>query len=235
MCELPTDQAARPALVLLSGGLDSTVCLGWARREFGQVEAITFLHYRAEPLELACAKRSCSMWRIPQTVVPIDTFGALSASREISGSGIEYFRRFPSSYVPGRNLVFVLFAAIHALTSGCRDLVGGTTLIDQSSYPDSRPQTLTRLQQLLRLGLDEPFMLHSPLLNRSKAQTILLARELGVLDALAWTQTCQRGVFPPCQSCPPCVLRYQGFKDANIPDPLIARARADASAAAASR
>ena len=138
-------------------------------------------------------------------------------------SGEDEETGLPNTFVPGRNLVFLTFAAALAYQQGCGHLVTGVAQTDYSGYPDCREDTLTALQQSLRLGMEFDVTLHTPLMHLSKAQTVELAREVGALEAMAYTHTCYNGVQPPCGVCPACELRAKGFAEAGIADPLVER------------
>ena len=136
-------------------------------------------------------------------------------SRSSSETGL------PNTFVPGRNLVFLTFAAAFAYRQGIRHIVTGVAQTDYSGYPDCRAETIDALQQALRLGMESDVEIHTPLMHLSKKQTVELASDLGALPALAHTHTCYNGVRPPCGNCPACELRAKGFAEAGIPDPLL--------------
>lgn len=116
-------------------------------------------------------------------------------------------------------------AAAVATSRSERRIILGTTRADRDAYPDGSPEAVAATARALSACLPEPFAVEAPLLELPKAEVVLLARELGALDALAWTHTCARGAFPPCGACPPCALRAEGFAKAGLEDPLLARAR----------
>ncbi|HRF45152.1 MAG TPA: 7-cyano-7-deazaguanine synthase QueC [Candidatus Competibacteraceae bacterium] len=218
------------ALVVLSGGQDSTTCLYWALDRFGagQVEAVTFDYGQRHRIELDCAARIAAQAGTPQTVLPIDTFAvlggnALTESGIAVQAGVDAQTRLPNTFVPGRNLIFLTFAAALAYQRGFRNVVTGVTQTDYSGYPDCRQAAIQALEQTLRLGMEYAITIHTPLMFKSKADTVRLARVLGALPALADTHTCYNGVQPPCGECPACRLRAQGFAEAGIIDPLIER------------
>lgn len=220
------------ALVILSGGQDSTTCLYWALHRFGagHVAAVTFDYGQRHRIELACAAQVAARAEVPHTLLPINTFAALGGNALTDGNiavrdGVDAQTGLPNTFVPGRNLIFLTFAAALAYPSTIRHLVAGVAQTDYSGYPDCRQATLQALEQTLRLGMDSDFTLHTPLMFRSKADTVRLARELGALPALADTHTCYRDQQPPCGECPACVLRARGFAEAGIPDPLVERFR----------
>lgn len=220
------------ALVILSGGQDSTTCLYWALHRFGagHVAAVTFDYGQRHRIELACAAQVAARAEVPHTVLPINTFAVLGGNALTDGNiavrdGADAQTGLPNTFVPGRNLIFLTFAAALAYPQGIRHLVAGVAQTDYSGYPDCRQATLQALEQTLRLGMDYDFTLHTPLMFQSKADTVRLAGELGALPALADTHTCYRGQQPPCGECPACVLRARGFAEAGIPDPLVERFR----------
>ncbi|MFZ1831152.1 MAG: 7-cyano-7-deazaguanine synthase QueC [Candidatus Competibacteraceae bacterium] len=217
------------ALVVLSGGQDSTTCLYWALQRFGadQVEAVTFDYGQRHRLELDCAMRVAAQAGIPQTVLPINTFAALGGnaltdSAILVQAGIDAQTRLPNTFVPGRNLIFLTFAAALAYSRGIRHLVTGVAQTDYSGYPDCRQATLQALEQAIRLGMEYEITIHAPLMFKSKVDTVRLASALGALPALADTHTCYNGVRPPCGECPACRLRARGFAEAGMIDPLLA-------------
>ena len=218
------------ALVVLSGGQDSTTCLYWALDRFGadHVAAVTFDYGQRHRIELTCAARVAARAAVPHTVLPIDTFAALGGNALTDPGiavhpGIQPQTGLPNTFVPGRNLIFLTFAAALAYQRGIHHLVAGVAQTDYSGYPDCRQATLQALEQALQLGMDYEITLHTPLMFRSKANTVRLARDLGALPALANTHTCYHGQQPPCGACPACVLRAKGFTEAGIPDPLVQR------------
>ena len=126
----------------------------------------------------------------------------------------------PNTFVPGRNLIFLTFAAAFAWQRGIVDLVSGVAQTDYSGYPDCRRDTIDALEQSLNLGMERTFTLHTPLMNLSKKETVELAQDLGAMNAMALTHTCYNGERPPCGQCPACQLRAKGFLEAGIADPL---------------
>ena len=125
--------------------------------------------------------------------------------------------------MPGRNLVFLTFAAAYAYQRAIGNVVTGVAQTDYSGYPDCREGTITSLQQTIRLGMEFEVVLHTPLMHLSKKETVELARDLDALPAMALTHTCYNGQRPPCGECPACVLRARGFAEAGIEDPLLAQ------------
>ena len=219
---------AMNALVVLSGGQDSTTCLAWAKRRFAVVDAITFDYGQRHRVELACAVEVAlragvrhhrtitvdSLKQLGGNTLTGDTGEVLGAS----GAG-----GLPNTFVPGRNLLFLTLAAAWAWQLGTRDLVTGVCQTDYSGYPDCRADTMAALQQALRLGLEAEVVIHTPLMHLSKADSVRLAQAEGGLELLAWTHTCYAGQVPPCGVCPACLLRAKGFAEAGVSDPLLVR------------
>ena len=214
------------ALVVLSGGQDSTTCLYWALDRFGagRVEALTFDYGQRHRIELDRAGQIAKHAGVVHATLPIDTFAALGGNA-LTDSGIAVQgatgNDLPNTFVPGRNLIFLTFAAAFAWQRGIVDLVSGVAQTDYSGYPDCRRDTIDALEQSLNLGMERTFTLHTPLMNLSKKETVELAQDRGALNAMALTHTCYNGKRPPCGQCPACQLRAKGFLEARIADPLI--------------
>jgi 7-cyano-7-deazaguanine synthase len=219
------------AMVVLSGGQDSTTCLYWAIQRFGvaHVAAVSFDYGQRHRVELECAQKIAALAGVKHTLLPIDTFSAIGGNAltdaaitpQTAGQGDG--KALPNTFVPGRNLIFLTFAAALAYTRGMRHIVTGVAQTDYSGYPDCRENTLKALELSLRLGMDAPLTLHAPLMYMSKAQTVELAQQVGAMQALAWSHTCYNGAVPPCGVCDSCRLRAKGFAEAGVADPLITR------------
>ncbi len=221
---------AEKALVILSGGQDSTTCLYWALDRFGKehVETVTFDYGQRHRREIDSAKNIAVHAAVPNTVLPIDTFSAIGGNAMTDGKTDvpdpdTEDGTIPVTFVPGRNLIFLTYAAAFAWPRNIRHLVGGMAQMDYSGYPDCRRETLDALERALQLGLERDFTIHTPLMDRSKKETVLLARDLGILPVLGMTHTCYKGETPPCGVCAACVLRAKGFDEAGVPDPLITK------------
>ena len=223
--------SAAKALVLLSGGQDSTTCLYWAIDRFGHgnVSAVSFDYGQRHRIELDCAAAIAEQAGVAHRCLPIDTFTALGGDA-LTDAGIavkpevDDSTGLPNTFVPGRNLIFLTYAAALAWQLGIANLVTGVAQTDYSGYPDCRAETLEALQQALRLGMESDVEIHAPLMHLSKKETVELARDLGGLEAMALTHTCYNGKRPPCGECPACVLRAKGFAEAGIEDPLLGAA-----------
>jgi 7-cyano-7-deazaguanine synthase len=216
----------RKALVLLSGGQDSTTCLYWSIKKFGleNVSAVIFDYGQRHKVEIGCAKKIASFADIPYILLPIPAFaiiGGNTLTGKVTGSiGKKGKNGLPDTFVPGRNLIFLAFAAAYAYKQGIHDLVTGVSEADYSGYPDCRKKTITALEKAISLGMEYKIKIHMPLSGLSKCKTVLLADKLGAMTAMAMSHTCYNGKRPPCGKCPACKLRAKGFKEAGIADPI---------------
>ena len=217
------------ALVVLSGGQDSTTCLYWAIDRFGAdaVSSITYDYGQRHRVELECARKVADFAGVPNTLLPIDTFTALGGNALTDDIDVELGESnadsLPNTFVPGRNLIFLTYAAAFAWQRDIQHLVTGVAQTDYSGYPDCRQETLQALQHALQLGMESSIEIHTPLMCLSKKETVQLAVELNALEAMAFTHTCYNGEQPPCGHCAACVLRAKGFSEADIADPLLDR------------
>lgn len=222
------------ALVLLSGGQDSSTCLAWALARFGEVETIGFDYGQRHAVELQCRDAIRAAFATPTAQLPgrlgddhmlkLDALGAISdtaMTRDIAIVANE--SGLPNTFVPGRNLLFATFAAAVAYRRGCRHIVLGVCETDYSGYPDCRDDTIKALQVALNLGMETRFVLHTPLMWRDKAATFALAVELGgqpLLDLIIEaSHTCYVGDRSQrhdwgygCGACPACDLRADGWR-----------------------
>jgi 7-cyano-7-deazaguanine synthase len=221
--------AMADALVVLSGGQDSTTCLAWARRRFAAIDAITFDYGQRHRVELDCAAEVARRAGVRRhRIITVGSLAELGGNALVGGApagglGESGAGGLPNTFVPGRNLLFMTLAAAWAWQLGIRDLVTGVCQTDYSGYPDCRADTMAALQQALRLGMEAEFAIHTPLMHLTKAESVRLAAAEGGLDLLAWTHTCYAGQVPPCGVCAACRLRAKGFAEAGIADPLLAR------------
>jgi 7-cyano-7-deazaguanine synthase len=225
--------ASGAALVLFSGGQDSTVCLAHALEAYARVETLGFDYGQRHCVELECRGRVRAElarrfpdWapRLgPDHVIDIGSFGAIGDTALTSDAQIEMLASgLPSTFVPGRNLVFFTYAAALGYRRGLTTLIGGMCETDFSGYPDCRDATLRALEQAIRLGTEIPFAIETPLMWRTKAETWALTEELGgaslVELIIGETHTCYRGERGArhdwgygCGACPACELRARGF------------------------
>jgi 7-cyano-7-deazaguanine synthase len=221
------------ALVLFSGGQDSTVCLAWALERFAGVETVGFSDGQRHAVEMevrqrvrrkmAALDRGWAERLGDDHVVAVDALAAISDTALTSAVEIAVAASgLPTTFVPGRNLVFFCFAGALAYRRGAKHLVAGMCETDFSGYPDCRDDTIKAMQVALGLGMDRRFVIHTPLMWIDKAATFGLAQELGgdaFVDLLVEeTHTCYLGDRSHrhpwgygCGECPACRLRAQGF------------------------
>ena len=216
------------AIVVLSGGQDSTTCLYWTMNNFDFLETLTFDYGQRHRVELDAAQKIAKIAGVKNTILPIDSFGALggnslTGNEEVDQSSTE--GELPNSFVPGRNLIFLTLAAAFAYQREVKDLVTGVCQTDYSGYPDCRQNTIEAIQLAINLGMESNINIHTPLMWMTKAETVKLAEDVGALEAMAWSHTCYNGEVPPCGECPACLLRAKGFHEAGINDPLIERTK----------
>jgi len=216
------------ALVLCSGGQDSTTCLAWAKAHFTTVHTVAFDYQQRHRIELdSAAKVSQFLGAASHRVIPINSLAALGGSALTSSETVESVVRpntgLPNTFVPGRNLVFLTLAAAYAYQLGIHDMVTGVCQTDYAGYPDCRQVAIDAVAQSIATGMDYPVTIHTPLMNLTKAETVRLAIDRGAREALAWSHTCYNGQVPPCGTCPSCQVRTKGFADAGVADPLLER------------
>lgn len=220
----------RRAVCLLSGGLDSTTCLAWAKSEGFACYALSFDYGQRHRVEIEAARRvAVALGAEEHRVASIDLrmFGgsALTADIDVpkhgsAGQGI------PVTYVPARNTVFLSFALAWAEVLEASDIVIGVNAVDYSGYPDCRPEFINAFERMANLATKSGvegrtnIKIHTPLIRLSKAEIVLMAAALGVDMSL--THSCydpdERG--RPCGACDSCILRLKGFAKAGIADPL---------------
>lgn len=209
----------KKALVLMSGGQDSTTCLFWAKKNFKSVEAIGFNYGQRHNLELQLAGEIAKSSAINYYVAQISTLTDV-AKNALTVSSIDVEEAIkdgnpPNTLVEGRNMLFLTYAAIYAKTNGIADLVMGVSQTDYSNYPDCREQFIRSAENTLSLAMDFQFTIHTPLMWRTKAETWQLADELGVLYIIKnKTLTCYNGIIGEgCGNCPACKLRRKGWDE----------------------
>lgn len=216
----------KSAVVLFSGGQDSTTCLYWAlNQDYDRVYTLGFDYGQRHRVEIEQARLIAENAGVSYELLPLPTLAAIGDSALVGAGDVSRTDRagLPSSFVPGRNLLFLTSAAAYAYKVGATVLVGGMCETDYSGYPDCRRNTLDALQEAIVLGMAFPAEIVTPLMRLSKKETVELARSLpGCWEALALSHTCYEGVRPGCGTCPACVLRAKGFAAAGLPDPAFA-------------
>ena len=206
------------ALVVFSGGQDSTTCLFWAKRQFREVHALSFIYGQKHVKEVDLARAIAAKAGVHFDVMDVSFIGKLghnsltdttmTMDAEKPADGV------PNTFVPGRNLFFLSIAAVYARERGIRHLVTGVSQTDFSGYPDCRDNFIRSLNVTLNLAMEEQFVIHTPLMWIDKAATWALADELGVLDLVRnETLTCYNGIpGDGCGHCPACKLRREGLE-----------------------
>lgn len=203
------------AVVVFSGGQDSTTCLFWAKQQFAEIEVVTFDYGQRHKLEIECAAEIARDLGVQQTVLDMSLLNQL-APNALTRTDMEITHEegeLPSTFVDGRNLLFLSFAAIMAKQKGARHLVTGVCETDFSGYPDCRDSFVKSMNVTLNLSMDYPFVIHTPLMWLDKAQTWKMADELGAFDYVRErTLTCYNGIIGDgCGECPACKLRKAGL------------------------
>ncbi|MGG3523902.1 7-cyano-7-deazaguanine synthase QueC [Bacillus pseudomycoides] len=203
------------AIVVFSGGQDSTTCLFWAMQQFAEVEAITFNYNQRHKLEIDCAAEIANELGIKHTVLDMSLLNQL-APNALTRTDMEITHEegeLPSTFVDGRNLLFLSFAAVLAKQVGAHHIVTGVCETDFSGYPDCRDVFVKSLNVTLNLSMDYPFVIHTPLMWIDKAETWKIADELGAFEFVREkTLTCYNGIIGNgCGECPACQLRKAGL------------------------
>jgi len=224
----------RKAVVLLSGGLDSTTCLALAKKAGYEPYALTLSYGQRHAAELAAARRVAKAYGVRKHLfldLPLDAFGGSALtdrrikvpkgrSSKAMGKGI------PSTYVPARNTVFLSMALAWAETLGAQDLFIGVNALDYSGYPDCRPEFIRSFERLAKLATKKGvegkgrFKVHTPLLRLSKAGIVRLGKKLGVDFSLTHSCYDPKKGGRACGRCDSCLLRTKGFQEAGMPDPI---------------
>ncbi|MCC9625179.1 7-cyano-7-deazaguanine synthase QueC [Thalassospira sp. MA62] len=201
------------ALVVFSGGQDSTTCLFWAKQQFSHVEAVTFAYGQRHDAEIEVAKEIAAELDVPHHILDLSLLGQLTSNAltrhdlDIDSADV------PNTFVDGRNHLFLSFAAVMAKQLGMHHIVTGVCETDFSGYPDCRDQFIKSLNVTLNLAMDYLFVIDTPLMWLDKKETWALADELGAFDYVKErTLTCYNGVIGSgCGECPACKLRQNGL------------------------
>ncbi len=204
------------AVVVFSGGQDSTTCLFWAMKNFKEVATVTFDYGQRHADEIECARKIAEELGVSFKVLDMQLINQLSANA-LTRDDIEVTEvdgELPSTFVPGRNHLFLSFAAVYADAIGARHLITGVSETDFSGYPDCRDNFIKSLNVTLNLAMDGQFVIHTPLMWLDKSEVWALADELGALEFVQEkTLTCYNGVpSSGCGECPACVLRNEGLE-----------------------
>ena len=207
------------ALVLFSGGQDSTTCLFWAKKHFRNVSALCFDYGQRHSQEVENARLLAEKANVPFEVMDATIISHLSPN-SLTDNNMEMDEEqpensFPNTFVPGRNMLFISFAASMAYSRNIRHLITGVSEADYSGYPDCRDTFMHSLNTTINLAMDMHFLIHTPLMWKNKAQIWKLADDLGVFDLVHnETLTCYNGIIADgCGKCPACKLRKKGLKE----------------------
>lgn len=205
------------AVVVFSGGQDSTTCLFWALERFEQVETVTFDYGQRHKLEVDVAAAIAKELNVGHRVLDMSLLGQL-APNALTRDHIAISQQegaLPTTFVDGRNMLFLTFAAVVAKQLGARHIVTGVCETDFSGYPDCRDVFIKSLNVTLNLAMDYPFVIDTPLMWLNKAETWELANRLGAFDFVRErTLTCYNGIVSDgCGECPACRLRRKGLDD----------------------
>ena len=205
------------AIVVFSGGQDSTTCLFWALEKFERVIAVTFDYNQRHKLEIECAKNIAKDLGVEHHILNMDLLNQLTPNA-LTRSDIDIKNgedgNLPSTFVEGRNMVFLTFAAILAKVKGARHIVTGVCETDFSGYTDCRDIFIKSLNVTTNLAMDYNFVIHTPLMWIDKAATWKMADKYGKLDYVRNnTLTCYNGIIGDgCGECPACILRKRGLE-----------------------
>lgn len=221
------------SIVLLSGGLDSTTALHWARNRYDKVYPLTFDYGQRHRPEIQMASRLAKRMRLPHALLKVDL-------RPMGGSALtdrtlpvprlqsrgELGTTTPSTYVPFRNGILIGLAAAWAEPRGIRDIVTGFNIIDSPSYPDTRPEFVTAMEAVLDAGTTAAFnrntwRILAPFIDLKKSEIIRVGLALGA--DYAHTVSCYLGREVPCRKCSACLLRETAWEEVGLPDPLLLR------------
>ncbi|MCY6353797.1 7-cyano-7-deazaguanine synthase QueC [Clostridium sp. ZS2-4] len=205
------------AIVVFSGGQDSTTCLFWAKKKFKEVIAVSFDYGQKHKLELECAKDICKKYNVEHHILDLNLLNQL-APNSLTRVDIKVDKEapngeLPNSFVDGRNMLFLTFVAVFAKQREINNIITGVSQSDFSGYPDCRDVFIKSLNVTLNLSMDYQFVIHTPLMWINKAETWKMADDLGVLDIVKEeTLTCYNGIKGNgCGECPACKLRKNGY------------------------
>ncbi|HAD82550.1 MAG: 7-cyano-7-deazaguanine synthase QueC [Candidatus Edwardsbacteria bacterium RIFOXYD12_FULL_50_11] len=220
----------KKAVILLSGGLDSATVLFWAIKKGYHPQALIFDYGQRHSREVASARALCKKTGVPFRVISIklpwqgssllDKKTTLPRAGSVKNIGL----KIPSTYVPGRNTLFLSYGLSFAEATGAGAVMIGANALDYSGYPDCRPDFIEAMSKVFKLGTKagrqgRPIKIVAPLLKLTKSQIIKLGINLGVPYELTWS--CYRGGKRPCGTCDSCLLRNKGFDEAGVEDPAL--------------
>jgi 7-cyano-7-deazaguanine synthase len=226
------------AIIIFSGGQDSTTCLFIARELYGtkDIKAITIDYGQRHKCELEASWRICNMFGIEREIISVpQILKGMSPliNPDAKVEQYESYNQLPggleNTFVPARNLLFLTIAANRAYVDGAEIIMTGVSQEDFGGYPDCRIEFIIQAGSTINEALEPavPIKIRTPLIYKSKKDTVEIAYGLGqdCMTALAYSHTCYNGQYPPCGKCHACLLRQKGFDEFGIEDPLISRAR----------
>lgn len=217
----------KKAVVIFSGGQDSTTCLGYAIKNFEEVECITFNYGQNHSIEIIQAARICEKYKIKQTIIDISFLNQIVDSALTSNGNVNEkhirLKNLPASFVPNRNALFITLAHAYSQKIEAETLIGGMCETDFSGYPDCRREFIENIIESLNMGSDSTIKMITPLMYLTKAETFKLAKEVNILDdVINLSHTCYNGDHKTfnewgygCDKCPACLLRKKGWEEYN--------------------
>lgn len=222
------------ALIILSGGADSTICLFWAKQKFDEIHAVSYYYGQRHSIELESAKKVAEMAGVASHEF-LDIDEAIKDNSAMTQTDQELNKYtteevgelagIQTTFVPGRNIIFLTIGANRAWDLGARNIVTGLCESESGNYSDVTSSFVKSMQETLSIGMGEEFHIYTPLMTLTKAESIKFAQTLpGCMDALAYTTTSYAGDYPPLDNNHATVLRAKGFEEADVADPLIVRA-----------
>lgn len=219
----------KKALIVFSGGQDSTTCLGWALNKFNYVETITFDYGQKHKVEIKQAEKIATILNVKNTVLNINAFTQLNDSALINcdldiSSSHSTKKNLPASFVPNRNAIFFTLAHAFAQKQDIDNIIIGVNQTDYSGYPDCREDFILALENSLNLGSESNIKFHYPLIHLTKAETFKMSKDENVLDiVINESHTCYNGNHTTksdwgygCGECPACILRKDGWRNFNF-------------------
>ncbi len=213
------------ALCLLSGGIDSTTALFWARKRFKKIIALSFNYGQRHSIELTCAKRIAKIVGVEHKIINLDFSQIKSALTDVRISvPKKRIHGVPPTWVPQRNTIFLSYAFAIAEEEKCEVIIAGMNIIDYSGYPDCRPEFLRAFEKAANLASKQyvekskRIRIITPFLKKKKSEIIKIGLKLGVPYQFTWS--CYRGKIPACGRCDSCRFRLKAFKESGLMDPV---------------
>ena len=220
----------KKALIVFSGGQDSTTCLGWAKNKFDYIETITFDYGQKHKVEIIQAEKIAKILNVKNIVLDINAFTQLNDSALLEDSTLDIssvhtvHTNLPASFVPNRNAIFFTLAHAFAQKQSIENIIIGVNQTDYSGYPDCREDFILALEKTLNLGSESNIKFHYPLIHLTKAETFKMSEDENVLDiVIDESHTCYNGDHTTksnwgygCGECPACILRKKGWNNYNL-------------------